>query len=102
MPMEWAFFAVVRIHDGVVVYRGGSLTAAATALEPGTVCGTGDTPRVALNFARWQAEKNHRIPAAIRRGNVKTDRLFAEKYGCHIQSIQNIRYGKRRANNGAP
>lgn len=54
-------YEVRHIATGMLVYRGTSLTRAATKLEPGTCYGKGPTPREAHEQARAAAYKHGKV-----------------------------------------
>lgn len=58
MPMEWPYYAVVRIRDMKVLYSGMSDLAAAVVLVPGTTHGTGKRPKTAIRKAKAEAIKH--------------------------------------------
>lgn len=58
--MDATYFAVVRIVDGKVMYKGKLDYKAAAALEPGTVHGSGTSESEAVSKARDVAD-GHRI-----------------------------------------
>ena len=51
------YYEVCRIATGFIVYRGTSLTKAATMLDPGTCYGKGPSPREAHEQARAAVHK---------------------------------------------